>query len=273
MDGLISDLKRQAVRPEQFSKLIGALDPSDKNREIAWLYGEYQHLLDRHQMHDIEGRFWAAAEFLRQMPPERWGTLANVQHLVIDGFTDFTRSQHEVLFRIVARSAKLEELTVTLPLEENTARRDLFEKPQHTLEQLQARYPKLIVRRQPRPTADAWPAVAHLERNLFCNPREVKPALNTDGIEIIAAAGQKAEIEVIARRIKSLLILGDEAVPLADAHGSNAVRMPTPSRGHGIQSADPRHPNPLVQADRESGTLTPALSQGERELSTAGMPR
>ncbi len=143
VDGIISDLKRQEVRPEQFSKLIDSLEPSDKNREIAWLYGEYQRLLDRHQMHDIEGRFWAAAEFLRQTSPERWGPLANIQHLVIDGFTDFTSSQHEVLSQIVIRAAKLKELTVTLPLEEYTARGGLFDKPQRTLQQLQTRYPKI----------------------------------------------------------------------------------------------------------------------------------
>jgi len=210
IDGLISDLKRQEVWPDKFSELIQSVAPSEKNHEIAALYTEYQNLLDRHQMHDIEGRFWSAGKFLRETPPERWGPVANVKHIMIDGFTDFTRSQQEVLRLLATRATQLEDLTITLSLDESTDREDLFLKPQRTLDELKKLHPKLSVRRQPRRKETDWPGLAHLERYLFCNPREVKPVADTKRIEIIAAAGQKAEIEALARRIKKLLVLGDE---------------------------------------------------------------
>jgi ATP-dependent helicase/nuclease subunit B len=223
IDGLISDLKRQQISPDTFSQIIESVAPSEKNREIAALYAEYQQLLDRHQMHDIEGRFWSAANFLRTTPPKRWGLLANVKLVVFDGFTDFTRSQHEFLSVLVTRAVKLEELIVTLPLEESTDRKHLFDKPRHTLKELQSRHKKMRIHWQPRSSETTWPGLSHLERNLFCNPREVKPAAETDRIEIIAAAGQKAEIEVIARRIKSLLKLGDEANQARKVHPGDAA--------------------------------------------------
>jgi ATP-dependent helicase/nuclease subunit B len=210
VDGVISDLKRQQVGPDKFAQLIESVAPSEKNREIAWLYGEYQRLLDRHNMHDIEGRFWSVGKLLRETPPERWEPFANVRQMVVDGFTDFTQSQQEVLQLLATRGAHLEELTITLPLEEGKEREDLFYKPQHTLEQLKKRLPKLVTRWQAREKVADWPGLSHVEQYLFCNPRDVKPATDASRIEIIAAAGQKAEIEAVARRIKTLLVQGDE---------------------------------------------------------------
>jgi ATP-dependent helicase/DNAse subunit B len=210
IDGLISDLKRQEVWPERFSQLIETVAPSEKNREIAAVYTEYRRLLDRQQMYDIEGRFWIAGKLLRETPPQRWGPLAHVKHIMIDGFTDFTRSQHELLKLLTEKSPALGELTITLPLEEKSNREDLFDKPQRTLDQLQKLHSNVLVHWQPRPAASDWPGLAHVERHLFCNPREVKAAADTNRIEIIAAAGQKAEIEALARRIKKLLVLGDD---------------------------------------------------------------
>ena len=54
-------------------------------------------------------------------------------------------------------------------------------------------------------------ALAHLERTLFGNPRHAQPATDTTGLEILAAASAAGEIEMIAARIKRLLVDGDAA--------------------------------------------------------------
>ena len=64
-----------------------------------------------------------------------------------------------------------EETFVSLPLEPQPRRADLFAKPLKTLDQLCRRHPEAAVEELGRPTNPLWPAMAHLERTLFTNPR------------------------------------------------------------------------------------------------------
>ena len=98
---------------------------------------------------------------------------------------------------------------ITLPLEPEPRRRDLFAKPQRTLAELRRRHPQLVIEELPRPSRPGWPAMAHLEKTLFGNPRRAQPAEETTGVEILAAARQLGEIELIGSRIKRLLSEGD----------------------------------------------------------------
>jgi ATP-dependent helicase/nuclease subunit B len=100
--------------------------------------------------------------------------------IVVDGFTDFTRTQHEILVILASRG---EEMLITLPLEATPARdanraggtpalrTDLFTKPLKTLDQLRQRHPRATIEQVDRPTTSPWPAMAHLEQTLFQNPR------------------------------------------------------------------------------------------------------
>jgi ATP-dependent helicase/nuclease subunit B len=199
----ISDLKRQEIWSERFAALVEKHRPSDKDRELAMVYNEYQDLLTKHHLYDAEGRFWQARDMLGR---GRWGVFAGVKYIVVDGFTDFTFTQHEILQLLADRA---EELTITLALENKSERDDLFLKPQQTLQQLQKRHRGLKVKWLPRPERADWPAISHVERQLFRNPRELKPADDVAGVEIIAASGQLAELQSLGRRIKNLLITGD----------------------------------------------------------------
>jgi hypothetical protein len=93
-------------------------------------------VLNRRQLFDAEGRFWTARTLLRdgqRRPFER------LRLVVVDGFADFTATQHDIL-EILAEHA--DELIVSLPLERDVERRrDLFAKPLATLEQLSRRLP------------------------------------------------------------------------------------------------------------------------------------
>lgn len=211
VDELISDLKRQEIWPEDFAAAIARTDaalgraPRAKDRELARLYAEYQRRLNAANCYDAEGRFWSAREELRQ-----WGEEATAPRLIVaDGFTDFTRAQHEILAQLAARC---ERMFITLPGEEPPARRgDLFNKPFRTLGELQTRHPKARVEVHPR--ADAIhsnrPVLAHLEEHLFTNPRHTPPPVTPAGLEIWDCSSELGELEQLAREIKRLLLTGD----------------------------------------------------------------
>lgn len=203
---LISDLKRQEVWPEVFAEQIKKCGATDKDRELAWLYTEYQRLLTAHHLYDAEGRFWSAREALKKLSKDQWAQFATLKHVVVDGFADFTVTQHEIL-QILAQHT--DQLTISLPLEEDPGREDLFFKPQKTFSELSQRHPGLQVEWLPRSTAPKWPAMDQVERHLFRNPRSLPPAPDGNGIHVIAASGQLAEIQAVARRIKQLLVDGD----------------------------------------------------------------
>ena len=126
----ISELKRHEIWPEDFDRACRQRGLTPQDRELILLYHEYQRHLRDCQLYDAEGRFWTARELLRggQARP-----FAALRHVVVDGFTDFTRTQHEILALLTER---VESLFVSLPLEAEADRRDLFAKPRGTLERL-----------------------------------------------------------------------------------------------------------------------------------------
>jgi len=209
--GFISDLKRQVVPPERFARLAELPAASKKTRELAAIYSQYEQLLSARQLFDAEEQFLLANEVLKNRPAEEWGPFANLRLIVMDGFSDFTAAQHEILHRYVKKAAALEQLIISLPLEQQSDREELFEKPKATYEKLNRRHRKLETQWIEQQERTLWPAMEHVERYLFANPRDVRPAQNTHGIEIIEASGQRAELENLARRIKELLVDGDKS--------------------------------------------------------------
>ena len=256
--GFISELKRLEIWPEHFQAACGDSTPplrggpprsggilykaSDKDRELGELYAAYQNLLVKNQLYDREGRFWEARDLLSKgqtRPFER------VKLAVVDGFTDFTRTQHEILTILAGR---VDELWISLPLERATARPDLFGKTQRTLDELQRRHPGMTVEWLERKVSGTCTQVpdtlSHIERTIFSNPRDIGPAADTAGVEILAAARQEGEIELLARTIKRLLESSrhtpcavaqtdDESGGLdKSSHGTRSV--PTTIRPHDI---------------------------------------
>ncbi len=213
----IGELKRLEIWPEDFQRACEQRGLTDKDTELFEFYQEYQQALREHGLFDAEGRFWSARDELRKAEDEGLAASAAScgSHLLVvaDGFTDFTRTQHEILDSLAARA---EEMFITLPLEGEPRRADMFAKPLKTLDALRRRRSNVVVEQLERPTKTAWPAMARLEPALFENPRgaislAAKAASPRDtepplGIEILAAARQIGEIEMIAARIKRLLI-------------------------------------------------------------------
>ncbi len=134
-----------------------------KHAELIEVYSRYQQLLTQFDLYDSEGRLWLARDCLRRAiettrpegeaaerskrrspastvasdrSPRDWPLC--VRFVVVDGFTDFTRTQFEML-DVLAQAA--ETLWISLPMEAPMLRHDLFRKPLATLNELQRRFP------------------------------------------------------------------------------------------------------------------------------------
>jgi ATP-dependent helicase/DNAse subunit B len=206
VDQWIGDLKRLEVWPDDFRAACRERGMHRKDRDLLHLYEEYQKALTDHGLYDADGCFWSARALLRdgQRRP-----FEHLRHVVVDGFTDFTRTQHEILEILAER---VETLNVTLVLERDTPRGELFEKSRHTLAEFEQRHKQVTVEYAERSTS-LPAAMAHLERELFKNPREVKPSAESTGVAVLAASGVTAELREIARQIKQLLTVGPADAP------------------------------------------------------------
>ncbi len=206
----IAELKRQDIWAEDFRKRVG--DPRD--RDLSNIYGAYQRELQIGNLYDAEGRFWAAREVLQDQP-----AVGNQDFglVVVDGFTDFTTAQFDILQILAQRSARLNISLTGDPdcLEtgnETDGRTLLFAKVRNTLARLRELLPDAVL--QPCvPTHWANASLQQAEKRLFAHselestdetPTESQPI----GVEIFAANGNQGEIEEIARRVKRLLLAG-----------------------------------------------------------------
>ena len=205
----IGELKRLEIWPDDLRKACSARGLFDRDREALGLYEAYQEALFNHGLYDEEGSFWSARTLLREHGPRLLGKL---RLAVVDGFTDFTCTQHEILELLALH---VEELIVTLPLEGEPQRSDLFAKSLGTLAELRRRSPNVEEHTTARRAAPAWPAMDHLERNLFQPPGRAAPLADAAGLEILAAAREAGQIERIGAIIKRLLAEGDGPRPVA----------------------------------------------------------
>ena len=209
----ISELKRLEIWHDEFHRACEARGIDDKDVELFEIYAAYQQALQEHNVFDAEGRFWSARDVLQKGQDANSKAGRAEQLVVIDGFTDFTRTQHEIIEILAGRA---QQTIVTLPLEPEPRRSDLFAKPLKTLANFGGAHPKIQVEELPRATTVAWPAMGHLEQKLFVNPR-VREAGDKDrtdcreikGIEILTAARQLGEIELVGEQIKRLLVDGE----------------------------------------------------------------
>jgi len=204
----ISELKRNETWPQHFSEACAATGQSRKDRELAEIYRRYQDRLNATGRYDAEGRFWAARAALQE---GHRGRFSDLSLIVVDGFTDFTFTQYEIL-ETLAESA--ERMLISLPGEAPLSRSDLFAKSEtarQRLERMSERGIETSLDRTTRRTDTRRPAFDHLADCLFANPRETEPASSAEGIEVLAAIGQIGEVDALAERVKRLLLAGTPA--------------------------------------------------------------
>ena len=130
----ISELKRLEIWPEDLRRACQARGYTAKDRELLDIYDAYQIALRENQLYDAEGRFWSARDWLKQGQRRPFD---NLRLVVADGFTDFTRTQHEILEQM---AGWVDEIMISLPLESEPRRDDLLTKPLKTLRELERRH-------------------------------------------------------------------------------------------------------------------------------------
>jgi len=108
-----AELRDAYVTPEIF--LEYAKSSSKACYELAILYNHFLTCLKKIHWIDKEGQSWLAIDVLKNYPHASKESI----HLFVDGFTSFSGVQREFLKLI---SAQVEEITITLPGEENTLR-------------------------------------------------------------------------------------------------------------------------------------------------------
>jgi ATP-dependent helicase/DNAse subunit B len=251
---LLAELKQHEIWPETFSEAVARTSPEDaagrKVRQCALIYHEYQQLLIRHRLYDLEGRVWYARELLAhgQCRP-----FESVRALFLDGFTEFTPSQHEMLALL---SRQVEELWLALPGESPDERGELFSRSRRTLERLQGLAPHVEYLHRPLPMGNgnvASVGLAHVERELFRPVKAVRRAADASGLACIEAPGLVGEARMVARAIKTLLLEGtapDDILvtmrdlnPYADLLGEVLGEYGIPADIDGIE---PLQQNPAV---------------------------
>ncbi|MSR57540.1 MAG: hypothetical protein EXS05_07695 [Planctomycetaceae bacterium] len=197
----ISELKRSETWPELFSEACLQRGERPRDRELARIYHEYQTTLLGRGVYDSEGRFWSACQALKS---GHWGPFAGLSLVVVDGFTDFTPTQHDILSLLAEHAGSL---WLSLPLEQPLVRSDLFAKSQTVRASLTSGSGVTVTFVEPLPpdSSSVPAAIRHIAQTLFSNPRTLQRAATAGGIEIVAAAGPKGEVNNLAARVKRLL--------------------------------------------------------------------
>lgn len=203
VSSFISELKREEIWPEQFSKACDLLnsDSRHKDQELALIYDRYQVALHEMRRYDSEGRFWSARTALQE---GKWGPFGQFDLVVLDGFADFTHTQYEILELLARRTG---QLLISLPLETEMRRNDLFAKSVVAKGALESRLPGTIKTICCTPN-DSQTSLWQISHSLFDNPRSIKPLRTADQIKVLAVAGQRNEVEVLASEVKQLLLQG-----------------------------------------------------------------
>jgi ATP-dependent helicase/DNAse subunit B len=199
--GLLLELQRNGVSSTRFSRLLSRWgeQASLKTRQCARIYSRYHKELQQLHLLDEEGRAVRACELLRQGPCEPFSGISVV---FVDGFTDFTRAQLDLLAVLADR---VQEIWLTLPDEQGEERAELFARPRLTLQRLRELRGNALLCEE-RLNVQATPSgLRHLERQLFRPQRSLQPSADATGAMCIEAPGMLGEVRLVARRIKELL--------------------------------------------------------------------
>ncbi len=226
VDQQLADLQKRGLAVDQMRADADRLgDP--QSRDIALLFDQYLGALaprdaSAPRLADAETMLSTAVGVLET----RTEAAAGLELVVVDGFASFTPVERRLL-DLVSKCAR--RAIVTLPGEasdaqETAPRGDLFAQPLEAIAQF-AKTSRVKISRQPSPSRKDWPAIRHLERNLFRAYRTLEPP-KRDVVEsigrlhIVAASGVQAEIVEIARRVKRLLADGEKPTEIVVAFRS-----------------------------------------------------
>ena len=223
LDRAIAELKRCAIEPEALAKAIGP--QRDKHRDLLEVYRRYQRQLREAGAYDVEGLMWQGRDHLAGLGEDR--SLPGMEHLealAVDGFTDFTPTQLEII-ALVGR--RLKRVLITLPWADD-GRERMWHWTARTLDQLKKAFgadlEEIVLDSgspgvgapgmgEPGVAPAAEVAAGESPQPLKCLRDKVflmdAPAGELPRqVQLIRAAGVEAEVAAVARRVKRRLLDG-----------------------------------------------------------------
>ncbi len=203
VDRAISQLKRSAINPEA---LGGAEDlAAGAGADLLKVYQRHQKILREKNLVDTAGQMWLARDALAEANGKDLPGLENIQALAVDGFTDLTPTQLEILRTI---SFRVQATLITLCLGDDD-RVGMWHWTRRTANALKATFGEDLAEIQTSSPAGASGELEKLQRQIFTF-QPSRPC-RTGKIHCLAAPNIDAEIRAVARRIKRLLLAGAPA--------------------------------------------------------------
>jgi ATP-dependent helicase/DNAse subunit B len=216
---LIAELERSLVTPQRFASALDAWAAGEAARvsyarELGGLYFAYVRELDHAGLVDEELFARGALDALRASP-ERWGTDA-VFFYGFDDLLALERDGVETLARIAGA-----EVTVSLTYEPG---REALSARAQTVEELRAFAADVVE----LPALDEWyaeksrTALHFLERRLFEPVQEDQRIDPGEAVQLLEAGGERAEAELVAAEVLTLLRAGVAGEEIVVCHRSPA---------------------------------------------------
>lgn len=201
---VITQLKQAAIDPAYFRERVEARrHPSWLDAMVAEAYEAYQEALQARQAYDVVGLYWQAAlACAAEAPP----LLRGVSLLALDGFDDFTPSEFRLLEALAPHVDTLVFGVACNRLDPGQA--DVYRIPLRTASLLQDRFETTAEDLPELPSATHSQYAAS---RIFSRDAGVLPAGLTPNITLLPCATTGIEAEVVARRVKTLLLAGEIA--------------------------------------------------------------
>ncbi len=197
---VITKLKQAAIDPEGFRALL-----QQKNR-ASWLdpvvsevYEAYQSALHGCDAYDRVGIYWRAHVLLSESRPVFFN---RTEHIVFDGFDDFTPSE----FRVIEQTARhVETLGIGLACNSNApSQSDLYSIPLATLKLVRGAFPNVEMQSLEEPPPGT--RVEFVTTNLFWRDQPETPRHIDENLLLYSCHDRMHECEWIGREVKSLII-------------------------------------------------------------------
>lgn len=216
---VIAQLKQAAVEPAQFrAALPQRARPSWLDPIVADVYEAYQDALVASGKYDRIGLYWQASLIAADGRPKG---LASVTSIILDGFDDFTPSE----FRLIKSLAPhLDTLVFGMVSSDMPTQQDLYALPLATEKTIRRTFEVADTQTFPEDEPETYVHVAAARlfaRDTFPLPEGVRP-----NIEILTCGDATHEVEVIGRRVKSLLLEGVPPDRIAVAYRSTRDAAP-----------------------------------------------
>jgi ATP-dependent helicase/nuclease subunit B len=219
---LVAELERSMVEPARFTQALrdwaGDGPRSGYAAEVAAIYSRYRQRLEEAGLYDRQLSEWRALDALRR-DARAWGDTP----VFVYGFDDFTPLELDAL-ETLSRIAGA-DVMVSLPYERG---RVAFKAVSSVFEELAALATEPLV--ELPPVSDHYAvgsrdALHHLERSLFAD--SARRRKHGHAVRLLAAGGERAEVELVAAEVLALLRSGtqpgDVAVVYRDPSGYASV--------------------------------------------------